>query len=195
MFARFWTAKMAHSFDGQRPQKYAGTAATPSEALWLVTSDSAEYVQHDWDRPFHHDPTASLCNGWPSGYVGLDSRCGDCHSRRHGVERTWSKPSGVRRHLLFSARELRPRDLWSIDGLSFHLAVHLERATRDRVGIHWIREICGISLARHHSALTFNGCCDCRRDQYSFALSPHNLYRKDYGDLMGRYSVHNGCGV
>ena len=122
--------------------------ATPTDPRLRFTScHGPEHLQYGRDRTFHHDSTHDGFHGRPAIHAGLGDGRAHRNFRRSYMERTGGGVARFRRQLPFSSRGIRPSNLGSPDGFSFHLAIRAEWAFGSRIWDDWIRKLFDISLA------------------------------------------------
>src|SRR5437870_1738633 len=155
-----------------------------TEALWVAPGNCPEHVEHDRRGPVHYDSTLNVGPRWSPGHVGLDCSCPDRDSRWNGLERARRGNAGIGRFVSVPARGLRPGNLRPTPGFSVYLAVHSERAIGNSVGLHRLRSIYRLHLARYDAANDmvdgWRGWCH----QYRAAVSPHHVDWHDYRQSM-----------
>lgn len=101
----------------------------------------------------------------------------------------WERPCRARAE----ATSTCAKDTGAIDGLSLHLAVHLERAAGDCVRLHRLRQIRQLYLARPQPPPDDAPGRRHRRAQHHPALSPHRGHRQDHRQPVDRNGSHDGC--
>ena len=151
-----------------------------------------QHDQHDRDRPVHHDPAVDERARRPPGHARLDRRARHRDLRRHGLERARRRDAGPGRIVRLSARGVRPRDVRPPDGVPVRVAVHPERAARDRLRLHRLLAVPRLHLARVLRPLAVPGRRRRRPRQHRAALPPHHVDRDDHRQLVGRHAPDHG---
>src|ERR1022692_1030004 len=124
------------------------TARTEARA-GAARSHRLEHEQHGRRGPLRDYPAADRRHGRAAMLAGLGRGHRAGALRRARVGGAGGSHAGRRRQLSVPARGLPPHAAGHAAAISVHLAIHLQRAARDRFRLHRLRAILELSPQRH----------------------------------------------
>ena len=124
----------------------------------------------------------------------MGGRAGDCHLRRHDLERARRGHAAVRRFVRLSARGLRPRAARPPDGVPVRLAVHPQRSARDRVRLHRLLAVPRLHLAIGDAAAAARRGRGGRAAEHRAPLPPDRVDRENHRQPLDRDPAHDAGG-